>query len=44
MIIRNFHLVLLLIFALLLSNLPAIAAEDYCSDPESWEEWEELIE
>ena len=25
-------------------RLPAIAAEDYCSDPESWEEWEELIE
>ena len=21
-----------------------IAAEEYCSDPESWKEWEELIE
>lgn len=44
MTIRNTYLVLLLIFALLFANLPAIAAEDYCSDPESWEEWEELIE
>ncbi|MBN1832559.1 MAG: hypothetical protein JW896_10655 [Deltaproteobacteria bacterium] len=41
---RNTYLVSLLIFALLFANLPAIAAEDYCSDPESWEEWEELIE
>ena len=44
MIIRNSHLVLLLIFTLFAANLPAIAAEDYCSDPESWKEWEELVE
>jgi hypothetical protein len=44
MTIRNSHLIPLLIFALLLANVPAMAAEDYCSDPESWEEWEELIE
>ena len=44
MTIRNTYLVSLLFFALFVANLPAIAAEDYCSDPESWEEWEELIE
>ena len=44
MIIRNTYLVLLLTFTLLFVNLPAIAAEDYCSDPESWREWEELLE
>lgn len=44
MTIRNTYLVLLLIFTLLSANLPAIAAEDYCSDPESWREWEELLE
>ena len=44
MAIRNTYLVLLLIFTLFVANLPAIAAEDYCSDPESWKEWEELVE
>jgi len=44
MTIRNAYLILLLIFTLLITNLPAITAEDYCSDPESWKEWEELIE
>ena len=44
MTIRNAYLVLPVIFTLFFANLPAIAAEDYCSDPESWEEWEELIE
>ena len=44
MSIRNSHLVLLLIFTLFVANLPANAAEDYCSDPESWREWEELVE
>lgn len=44
MIVRYSCLVLLLIFTLFVANLPAIAAEDYCSDPESWGEWEELIE
>lgn len=41
---RNTYLFFLLILTLLFANLPATAAEDYCSDPESWEEWEELIE
>jgi hypothetical protein len=41
---RNSCLVLLLLFTLFIANLPAIAAEDYCSDPESWGEWEELVE
>ena len=41
---RNSHLVLLLLFTLFIANLPAIAAEDHCSDPESWGEWEELVE
>jgi hypothetical protein len=44
MTIRNAYLILLLIFTLLFANLPVIAAEDYCSDPESWKEWYELIE
>jgi hypothetical protein len=44
MTIRNAYLVFLLIFTLFLANPLAIAAEDYCSDPESWEEWEDLIE
>ena len=44
MTIRNTYLILLLIFTLFVANLPAIAAEDYCSDPESWGEWEELVE
>jgi hypothetical protein len=44
MTVRNTYLVLLLIFTLFIANLPATAAEDYCSDPESWEEWEELVE
>ena len=41
---RNSCLVLLLLFTLFIANLPAIATEDYCSDPESWGEWEELVE
>ena len=44
MTIRNTCLILLLIFALFMANLPAMAAEEYCSDPESWKEWEELLE
>ena len=44
MTIRNAYLVLLLLFTLFFAHLPAIAAEDYCSDPESWQEWEKLIE
>ena len=44
MTIRKSHLILLLTFALLIATLPATAGEDYCSDPESWKEWEELIE
>jgi hypothetical protein len=44
MTIRKTYLIFLFIFTLLITNLPAIAAEDYCSDPESWKEWEELIE
>jgi hypothetical protein len=44
MTIRNAYLVLFLVFTLFVANPPAIAAEDYCSDPESWGEWEELIE
>ena len=42
--IRNTYLFLLIFLILLFTNLPAIASEDYCSDPESWKEWEELIE
>jgi len=41
---RNTYLFLLLIFTLFVANPPVIAAEDYCSDPESWGEWEELVE
>ena len=44
MTIRNVYLFLLLTFTILAANPPVIAAEGYCSDPESWEEWEELIE
>lgn len=44
MTLRNTYLVLLLFFTLFFADLSAIAAEDYCSDPESWREWEELIE
>ena len=44
MTIRNAYFVSILSFTLFFASLPAIAAEDYCSDPESWEEWEELIE
>lgn len=44
MTIRKTFLIFLFIFTLLIANLPAIASEDYCSDPESWKEWEELIE
>ncbi len=41
---RNTYLFVFLIFTLLFANLPVIAAENYCSDPESWEEWEKLVE
>ena len=44
MTIRNAYFVLVLFFTLFFASLPAIAAEDYCSDPDSWKEWEELIE
>jgi hypothetical protein len=43
MTIRYSYLVLLLIFTLSVANPPAIASEGYCSDPESWKEWEELV-
>ena len=43
MTFRNIHFILLLLIILSLSSLPVIAAENYCTDPESWEEWEELV-
>ena len=43
MTFRNIHLILPLFFILSLSSLPVIATENYCTDPESWGEWEELV-
>jgi hypothetical protein len=43
MTFRNIYFILLLFFILSLSSLPIIAAENYCTDPESWGEWEELV-
>ena len=43
MTVRNFHSILLLVHTLVLAGQPALATENYCTDPESWVEWEELV-
>lgn len=45
MTVRNFPIVLLLTLALLVhSSSFGIATDNYCKDPESWKEWEALVE
>ena len=43
MTVRNFHSILLLVHTLVLAGQPALATENYCTDPESWVEWQELV-
>ena len=40
---RNFHVILFLVLTLILAGRLAVATENYCTDPESWMEWEALV-
>jgi len=45
MAVKYFHYILILAFAFFLSIQLALAEDvNYCTDPDSWKEWEALVE
>lgn len=43
MALRRVSLILSVLFILFLATQLAVATDNYCEDPESWEEWEALV-
>ena len=43
MAVKGFRFILLLVLPVVLAGPLAVATENYCKDPQSWDEWETLV-
>ena len=43
MAVRRFQFILGLVLIVIIASQFAIATENYCTDPESWKEWDALV-